>query len=201
VFFQKILKGIGGIDRDAADAILGGAGIPCTWWHNAPDRQIRPDEIQAKLTPENLDRHLNDYDAFGPETPFISTTAGAVQGVYFLPNRIYHEPLAMAIHFATDGESRPGFVFYGYVFTIGKKAVELWPFAEEVREMHIYTEYLPYHHEGEIVAKIIIPSIQLERWEFYDPAAPEWPGPAAVRGNQLYERPERFANVREVLDV
>jgi hypothetical protein len=201
VFFQKILKGIGGIDRDVANAILDGAGIRCRWWHNAPDGEISPEEIQEKLTPENLYRHLNDYRAFGPETPFISTTAGAVQGVFFLPHRIYHDPLAMAIEFATDGASQPGFVFYGYVFTIGRKAVELWPFAEEVREMHIYTEYLPYHHEGEIVAKILIPSIQLERWELYDPAAPEWPGPADDRDNRAYKCPERFANVREVLDV
>ena len=60
--------------------------------------------------------------------------------------------------------------------------------SEEVRELHIYTDYLQYHPEGEITAKIRIPSRCVERYEKYDPAAfppPDYePSPSRVRATR-----------------
>jgi hypothetical protein len=82
-----------------------------------------------------------------------------------MSRNIVYIPIITALNFATNWLTRPGYVFYGYVFTLGQKSLELAEFAEEVRELHIYTHFLPYHDEGEIVAKIHIPAVRLEKVE------------------------------------
>lgn len=57
-------------------------------------------------------------------------------------------PCSQVLQFATDGFRRRG-----YVLTLGKQSIPMREFAEEVRELHIYTSFLRYHPEGEIVAK------------------------------------------------
>jgi len=44
------------------------------------------------------------------------------------------------------------------VFTLGRQSIDLCEFAEEVRELNIYKNFLPFHAEGEIAAKIEIRS-------------------------------------------
>jgi hypothetical protein len=201
VFFQKVLKGVGGIDDAAAQAMLDGDGIVCNWWRSV--RVVRPAEVQAKLTPRNLLWHLNRYNESDPSTglpfcdntPFLSTTAGTVERDVKARRNVSFPPLLTAIRFATDDFSRDGYVFYAYVYTLGKQSLPLADFSEEVRDMHVYTGFIPFHPEGEVVVKMHIPAVRIERFEKYDAAG----NVVQMNTNALYEPPERYANVRGLL--
>lgn len=213
MYFQKVLKGLGGIDDAQARAMLLHGGILCNWWNRVG--RISPRQVADKLTEANLFWHLERYDDTFPETgrpfredtPFISTTAGAVERSTFFRTNLVHPPLLTALLFATDWFSRSGYVFYGYVYTLGRPAVPLREFAEEVRELHLYTSYLRFHPEGEITAKIEIPSARLGKVERYDGPTAEvdlragrLPTPVQTWTNPSYCRPEDYANIREALD-
>ncbi len=218
MIFQKVLKGIGGIaptdtesDKEAT-RILTSGGIICNWWLKV--NPLPEHEIARKLTQRNLFWHLEHYDdrdpdtgaPFREDTPYISTTAGCVERDAYRGVNLILSPFLTALQFATDWFRRRGYVFYGYVLTLGKQSIPMREFAEEVRELHIYTSFLRYHPEGEIVAKISIPSVRLERVECYDPArarrqlrsgkqpTPEWD---AINPN--FQPPELFNNIRDVL--
>jgi hypothetical protein len=208
MFFQKVLKGIAGLNQTDADGAFFN-GILCNWWRNV--HSISPIQIVEKLTPENLDWHLNHYEDHDPvnkapfyeNTPFISATAGAVERDDFAKDNIVFDPLITALQFATKDFTTTGHVFYAYVFTLGCQSIELSEFAEEVRELNIYKNYLPFHHEGEIAAKIQIRGPQIEKWEEYDgpTALQEWengnrPTTSSWRENPIYAKPEKFCNIR-----
>ena len=158
--------------------LLRGRGVQLV----AQSELISPVEVVEKLTDRNLDWHLNHYDdpdpimnnaPFYENTPFISVTAGAVEREAFFRRNIVFDPFVTALRFATRDFTIPGHVFYAYVFTLGRQSIDLREFAEEVRELNIYKNFLPFHPEGEITAKIEIAVPQIEKWEEYD-------GPAAL---------------------
>lgn len=213
MFLQYFLKGIPGLESRSATQILRETGILCRWWSKVG--MITPKQVQERLTYRNLDWHLNQYDSADPaegnepfcdHTPYISTTSGTVERDAW-QYRNWRKPAFMtALRFATDNFATSGVIFYGYVFVLGKQSIPLEHFAEEVRELHIYTGYLPYHDEGEIVAKIYIPSVNLEKFEEYDgPSALRQlgsgtrPNPTAIVENPSFARPEDFSNIREVI--
>jgi hypothetical protein len=214
MFFQMILKGIPGDNDAKAQQCLQRTGLRCTWWEHAGS--ITPDQIQDKLTERNLEWHLNHFDdpdpheggqVFRLHTPFISTTAGAIERDSRRPRNWRKPSFLTALQFATRNYTTSGFVFYGYVYTLGRKSIPLVPFAEEVRELHIYTDYLKYHPEGEVVAKIWIPAVNLQRYEKYDPASAlealrngQKPDPVDTVWNAAYAAPEQYANVRGMID-
>ncbi|QDA61419.1 hypothetical protein [Hymenobacter jejuensis] len=219
MFFQKVVKGIANISSYEAQAIVEANGIVCNWWRNAVT--ITKEEIKSNLVDSNIFHHLNHYNhklpsghslahlgtSYGDVSPFISTTAGAIQRDAFHRRNILFDPFITALCFATNNFTASGFVFYAYLITLGKAAVALEQFAEEVRELHIYQYYLPYHHEGEIMAKVVIPSAQIEKAEEYDGPAVlrelknrRKPVPiSAVITNPAYSHPDDFINIRELL--
>lgn len=213
MFFQLVLKGISSLDDAEALERLRTTGIPCRWW--ARVHRISPAEIKDKLSDRNLDWHLNRYDQPDPtqnndpfyeHTPFISTTAGVVERDALMRRNWLYPPLLTALQFATRDFTQVGYVFYAYVYTLGKKGIELRAFSEEVRDLLMYTGWLPYHPEGEVVAKIEIPSVNLEKYEKYDGrtawadlASGRLPRPIDTQLNPSYEPPERFANVRGLI--
>jgi hypothetical protein len=209
MFFQKVLKGIAGITRqDAANNLVG--GIICNWWRRV--QTINPVETVQKLTERNLDWHLNRYDdpdplmanaPFYENTPFISVTAGVVERSEFRRRNIVFDPFITALRFATRDFATTGFIFYAYVFTLGRQSLDLRSFSEEVRELNIYRNFLPFHPEGEITAKIEVCGPQIERWEEYDgPAALASfqaglvPQPTCICFNSIYASPEQHCNIR-----
>lgn len=212
MIIQRVLKGIGGITTQEADLILA-SGIECNWWRRV--HQITAVEIREKLTPRNLECHLDHYTdpdplennaPFAENTPFISTTAGTIDRIRRRAMAVFFDPLTTAVEFATDAFTRTGFVFYAYVFTLGKVSIELEEFAEEVRDIHVYTKYSPYYREGEIAAKIGIPAVRIERYEEYDgPAAKRDLAygvplrPLRIQANALFQDPEKFCNIRGLL--
>lgn len=213
MIIQRFIKGIPDINDDDVNEILE-SGIICNWWRNVG---ILPaNEIQNRLDEDHLDWHQNRYEETHPDydnepfkehTPFISTTAGTVEQDTVKMTHHYFPAWYEALRFATNFGNTNGWLFHGYVFVLGKKSVELRQFAEELRELNVYTGFSPFHPEGEITAKIIIPTAQIERAEFYDLQKVNQdfgngnrPQPAKGISNPAYQPPENYTNLRGLLD-
>lgn len=216
MFFQKVVKGIHGLDRPTVQHMLDN-GIISNWWKEIGT--ITPVQIKELLNENNADLHINHYNElipaghplsgfvgkkFGQVSPFISTSAGAIQRK--AKSNFLFDPVTTAIRFATKNLTSDGVVFYAYLMTIGKQTVELEQFSEEVRELNVYTKYSKYQTQGEIMAKVIIPSIQIEKAEFYkgataksDYAAGRRPKPVDQILNPGYLLPESYSNIKELL--
>lgn len=190
-------------------------GILCRWWEKV--KSLPASEIHKRLNERNLYWHQNKYSDLDPmrdnqpfseETPFISTTAGTVRRDHFGQTNILEPAKLTALKFATDWWKSSGLVVFAYVFTLGKKSVGLRQFAEEIRELNIYTDFSPYQPEGEITAKIEIPTTQIERVEIWRANDFE---PQIQRGyfnlnkptqslsNPNYLPPNDYNNIRELL--
>ena len=216
MIFQRVLKGIPGLQRADVLYMLTDGGIICNWWRNSPDRILRSDQIRRRLIERNIEWHLSHYDdpdplmgnaPFRKNTPFISTTAGTVERrAAALTNELFSSFIT-ALQFATQNFTRDGVVFYAYEFVLGKKSVPLEEFGEETRELNIWTTFQPYHPEGEIVVKIQIPPQRIERAELYDGpqahsdlAAGFHPQPLDILDNHgVFAAPEDYANIRNAL--
>ena len=219
MYFQKVLKGIPNLSKSEVEAMVWQNGIFCNWWRKKGT--IMAAEIKSELTESNLLHHLNDYDkplptghpwsaygsTYGEVSAFISTTAGVVERDNYKKRNIVFAPFMTAIRFATESFKTDGWLFYAYVMTLGKKSVELQGFSEEIRELNIYTQYLRYHHEGEIAAKISIPSVAIEKAEQYSGPpvlaalrAGQKPTPVDTVDNASYLGPEKYCNIRELLN-
>jgi len=189
--------------------MLSGDGLVCNWWRNQPRGVISPREIQAKLSETTLRDHLVAYDRVAAGTPYISTTAGVVERDAARARNVYFPPLYTALRFATENFQRDGYVFYAYVFGLGKKAVDLEEFAEELRDLQTYTRYYAHHPEGEFVEKIQIPAARIEKVERYDLASvlgalkqllPPSPN-QTFRNADVYRDPKQYANLRGFPEV
>jgi hypothetical protein len=95
------------------------------------------------------------------------------------------------------------------VYLLGKKAVELEEFAEEVRDVNTYTAFYAWHPEGEVVVKIYIPARRIEKIDVFrnadlgqQLARGNLPSPAQVfQDERIYRDPLQYANVRGFLQV
>jgi hypothetical protein len=220
MYFQKVLKGIPALLLQDADKMVNHDGILSNFWRLTGS--ITPKQVKELLTEDNVLHHLNDYDSplpphhpyasnpgarnYGDVTPFISTTAGTIERG---TDRNYpFSAFLTALGFATRGYTTTGYIFYAYLITLGKKAVPLCQFAEEARELHIYQRFLLWHPEGEIMAKIQIPSVQIQKAEEYDGAQALndldqglFPTPVHTINNPNYTPPEEYSNIRECIDL
>lgn len=116
------------------------------------------------------------------EEMFISTTAGGLQRFSSTGLNICFPAFLTALQFATANFTTRGFVFYAY-----------------------YHQYLPYHREGEIIAKVVIPAPQIERAEEFDGTAAlrdlrtgKMPSPVQTIHNGNYAAPDTYSNIREI---
>lgn len=168
------IKGMNGINRSQAQAILNGSGLTCNWWRHA--RHISPNEINGRLTPAELDLHVNSFGMKHPsrngtvrdETPFISLAAGSVERHKFRKTNDVHSAHQTALYFASDfGKPGECFLFYCWVLVGLRPSVEVRQLAEEVRELNTYRSYSAYQTEGEILAKIEVPARQIHKYEQY----------------------------------
>jgi hypothetical protein len=213
MYFQRFLKGIPDLSAADAAGILTDSGILSNWWLAAGPPSGA--DIQRRLTWRNLDWHLNHYMvpdpleggvAFRDRTPFVSTTAGTVGRDDDASANVTYPAFDTALWFATREYKTSGYVFHGYVYALGKRSIALEAFSEEVRDLHVYTGYLPYQHEGEVTAKLRIPATCLERAELFDGptayrqlAAGDPVVPADVLYNPRFARPEAYVNLRDTL--
>ena len=214
MIIQQTLKGISGIDANTAWAIMAG-GIHC----NLVQRRgvISFAEIPFRLSLRNLDWHQNQYDTPDPwegnepfswHTPFISTTAGTVERFVSTSTNVITPAWIEAVDFATSSFTVDGYVFYCYLWVVGRETVKHQALSEELRELNVYTGFSPFQPEGEITAKISIPPAQIEKAEFWSasdafeavenevlPA----PDPSRTIVNPLFVNPSDYNNVRPAL--
>lgn len=214
MIIQKVIKGISGsISREEA-AINLIVGLRCRWWYEV--NPLPDGEIAQRLTKRNLSWHQNHYDKPDPfesnrpfyeRTPFISTTAGTVSRDTIRQRNILIPAFLQALYFATDGFQRDdGHLYYCYVFVLGKQAIGHRGFAEEIRELNVYTNFSPFQPEGEVTAKIIIPPTQIEKVEYWSLnsiiqqlSGGIRPQPLDTQYNPLYLMAEDYSNVRDLL--
>ena len=213
MIIQQVLKGIGGIDEDDVEAIFA-HGILCNWWRNVA--QLPAVAVPLRLTERNLYWHQNRYEdpdpmwgnlEFREHTPFISTTAGSVERDAFNRTNTLYPAWWEALRFATNCWTTDGWIFYCYAWILEKEAFEHQAFSEELRELHIYTDFSLYQLEGEITAKIQIPTTQIEKaeeWRLSDILTAvsngNLPTPAQTKFNDgFFSDPSTYNNVRSVL--
>lgn len=190
---QKCVKGINGISKaEAFDIVSSQRGILSNWWRTKGS--ITPTEIAAVLTDINLDRHLHQYDLYGQVTPFISLSCGSV--VWSEHSIDEYSAIDTALGFATDWNTSSGAVFYCWVEVAMNPSVEVVHLAEEVRNLNTYRRWSPFIDEGEVTAKVHIPSNQIERVEFWDPTV-DTTAPTDVFPNPSYVNPQKVSNVRD----
>lgn len=203
MYIQRCVKGIVGqvpgkdgiTKADAHVMAVHGGGIISNWWRKRG--LINPSMVEDVLTEANLDRHLHDYDAFGPDTPFISLACGAVERDALVQQNFVYSARDTALMFATEEWTRPGALFYVWVPVSYHRAVAIAAVAEPVRDLNIYQRWSPYQLEGEITAKVNIPANQIERVEWWDGNFSRT-GPEDGWDNPNYMAPTPLSNIRDL---
>jgi hypothetical protein len=209
---QQVIKGLSNLTDQDVDYIFH-MGIICNWWRT--QGHLPQNEVPDRLTEQNLDWHQNSFAKPDPSqgnapfyknTPFISTTAGTVERDTVNRTNMLTPAWKSALYFATDRWTTDGWLLYCHLFLIGKRSVSMEAFSEELRELNIYTNFSPFYLEGEITAKLVIPTAQIERADFWDLsaakaaiAAGSLPAPSKTLPNSYYVKPEKYNNLRELL--
>jgi hypothetical protein len=202
------IKGLWHPDDDSAkDIIDSRRGILCSWWRDV-GTITQPEKFQ-KLTPANLDLHVNHFTSpdpatgrpFNEVTPFISIACGMVERDTAAATNHVWSALSTALLYGTRfAAANVGYLYRCWVLVGPRAAVEVEAVAEEVRDLNTYRRYSAYQTEGEVTAKVAIPINhiqQCEKWT-WDRAAKdfvlEW-----VHPNPAFTDPERLSNVRELI--
>ncbi len=212
MIIQQVIKGLSNLNDQDVDGIFQ-MGIICNWWRTRG--HLPQDEVPDRLTEQNLAWHQNAFNKLDPtqgnapfsvNTPFISTTAGTVERDTVSRTNTLTPAWKTALYFATDRWTTDGWLFYCHLFLIGKRAVLMEAFSEELRELNIYTVFSPVHVEGEITAKLVIPTAQIARADFWSLsdaqaaiAAGRLPTANRTRSNKYYVKPEDYNNLRVLL--
>lgn len=204
MYIQRCVKGIVGrvgsggegiSEGEVAHRVQHSLGLASNWWRKKG--MISPEEIEDVLTEANLDRHLHDYDSYGPDTPFISLACGATERDALVQRNFVYSARDTALMFATEDWAKPGALFYLWVPVSYHRAVPLSAVAEPVRDLNIYQRWSPYQLEGEITAKVGIPANQIEKVEWWDPAYSKTV-PRSVYPNLTYVEPDALSNIRDL---
>jgi hypothetical protein len=204
---QWCCKGMCGIDTDEVLWIMSNqVGIPCRFWQERTGG-LPYDEAVGRLTERDLDLHVNHYDEIDPrtrrpvseQTVFISLSAGCVERNAVRARNELHPALRTALLFATERAQKPGWVFNCYVLMAMNPAARVPGVSEEVRELNHQRPFSPYWEEGEVAAKINVPSRQILSAEYYVPAGKgvvEWKGGYL---NREFVHPDCLLNMRQML--
>jgi hypothetical protein len=212
MIIQEVLKGISGIDEEGVEIIFA-TGIVCNWWRKVS--VLPTEEVPRRLTTRNLHWHQNRYDApdplegneeFRKHTPFISTTAGSVERDAFNEINVLYPAWWDALRFATNFWQMDGWIFYCSAWILGRKAIGHRAFSEELRELHVYSDFSLFQLEGEITAKIQIPTAQIQRaeeWRLTDIQTAvqngDIPVPFQTKINSRFIDPSTYSNIRPAL--
>lgn len=204
---QRCVKGMNLPGDDIAKAIIDKkVGILCRWWCDVGS--ITPAQIRDKLTPDNIEMHVNQFTAYDPltnrkfseTTPFISLTAGTIERDTILKTNVAHSARRIALEFGSNfGDEPVAYLFYCWLVIAPRRAVEVKTVAEEVRDLNVYRRYSAYQTEGEIAAKIEVPANQIERCEKWSVTASgdfarDW-----IHLNADFAPPETLSNIRDLI--
>jgi hypothetical protein len=170
-------------------------------------------DAMERLSEAGLHRHVNDFSSPDPAsglpfcevTPFISLSAGCVdRDVQSKTNQV-HRALRTALDFATTDYADParppchGWVLYCYVVLGSNPAVRVPIVAEEVRELNHNRAFSGWYWQGEVAAKLNVPSAQILCAERYEPR-PGWsPRVTKVLVNPGFYHPAALLAERRML--
>jgi hypothetical protein len=211
---QWCCKGFANLLEATARSMLGGgAGIRCRSWLAIDPKAFPLDTNLSRLTEQNLDLHVNDYsrpDAvtgipFHDTTPFISLSAGCVERRVTTETNVTHTALRTALEFATTDYTRPdrprcpGWVFYCYVLVGVNRAVSIPSVAEEYRELNLGRPYSRWQVQGEVIAKINVPSTQILCAVPWTPSASGEPQLGEALVNLGFTHPAALLDERNML--
>jgi hypothetical protein len=210
MIIQWCCKGIRDLpERDVRQMLMNRVGLRCRYWIGCDPNPFPVADAMEGLTEQGLDLHVNHYDYQDPATgrpyyettPFISLSAGCVDRNTTVHTNKTYRAFQTALDFATiidhsqpAAGRRPGWVLVCYVLVSVNPAVSIPSVAEEIRELNHNRAYSQWYWQGEITAKINVPSAQIlsaARWE---------PRPANtyVATNLLLNR--RFVHPAALLD-
>lgn len=193
MYIQWCLKGIaespGFADSDAI--ALFGSGIKSNWLRQNATLSLDAGlpQGQVALNETALFRHVNDYAAVGAQTPYISLSAGVVQPTAFG----YAEFPAWftAVDFATSGSMHQGFVYRVWTVVSPKPSARLINVSDEIRDLNLFRDFWRYNNEGEIAAKLLVPSAQIQFVAKVD----SQPAVLWTRYNPSFVMPESICNL------
>jgi hypothetical protein len=180
-----------------ARAALTDAGLRATWLLNSNAAQSNLSaDTHPLLSKAALDAHVNGFTVAAKTTPYLSLSAGCRERVVSaggIRSVQTYPALKTALSFATRNGRTPGYVFHLWVLVAPKPVPELPGFGEEVRSLLASPQFVRFHHEGEIAAKLYVPARQIKSFTKYDEhliaAPPEL--------NADFVEPDRINNVIE----
>lgn len=205
---QWCCKGVNGVEPDEVKGILlNQVGLSCRFWQEQEDGHLPYADAVGRLSERDLDLHLNHYDEEDPvterpvkdQTAFISLSAGCVERNALRSRNELHPALRTALIFATEKAQVPGWVFNCYVLMTMNRATCIPGVAEEVRELNHQRSYSHYWAEGEIAAKINIPSRQILSAEYYVPVGNATLERRGGYRNLEFVHPDALLNMRQML--
>jgi hypothetical protein len=207
MMIQWCVKGLSLPDDAVAKSIIDRrSGLQCNWWRDV--HRITPEDVREKLTPDNLELHVNQFTSPDPATgrpfcevtPFISLSAGTVERDTVMATNVAHRARRTAIYFGSDYYQKPvAYLFVCWLVVAPRRAVAVECVAEEVRDLNVYRSYSDFQTEGEITAKVQVPANQIrqcEKWRT-DPGGKlslEW-----THRNPTFTRPETLSNIRALI--
>jgi hypothetical protein len=161
----------------------------------------------SRLSERHLDLHVNHYDEVDPGegelvrdlTAFISLSAGCIDRDVFLKTNVLHPAWRTALEFATDHGRRDGWVFTCYVLVAVNRAAEVPGVAEEIRELKQGRRYSAFWTEGEVAAKINVPSCQILCAEHWRPTPNEGFKRSGGYLNRGFVHPAALLDMRQML--
>jgi hypothetical protein len=195
-------------DDDAARRIIDRrTGICSNWWRTVG--KISQPAISDKLTPANLDLHVNHFSGRDPGTgspvseltPFISLSSGTVERDSVMRTNFIHTALRTALWFGTGfGAANTAYLYTCWVLVGPRAAVEVRGVAEEIRDLNTYRRYSAYQTEGEIAAKVVVPDNQIaqcQKWTWDRVSRTMISG--WIQRNPRFTMPDVLSNVRELI--
>lgn len=206
---QWCCKGVGEIGAKQVRSILtDGVGLTCRLWQTSRHGMLHYPEAVKRLSEHHLDLHVNHYDETDPQTgkkvsdttPFISLSAGCVDRDVATRTNVIKPARRTALAFATGLGQSEGWLFSCYVIVAVNRAAAIPAVAEEVRDLNQLRRYSDYWTEGEVAAKINVPSRQIFSAEHWSPTGE---GSVVVRDgyyiNEGFVEPRALVNLRELL--
>jgi hypothetical protein len=167
------LKGIAESSRfrDSTALRTLSAGIHSMWMVSnvgAPLTDVGVEGAQDALNDSALDDHVNNFGAVAHNTPYISLSAGSVVPNSSSSGVLVWPAWRTALDFATRGGQSSGYVFRCWTIVSPKPSASIPNISDEVRELNLFRQFWPYHDEGEIAAKLLVPSSQIEWYRKFD---------------------------------
>ena len=166
---QWCLKGIqarapGFGDKEAADLMQ--SGIASNWLRANAGLPILSalESAQRSLSESALVAHVNSYAVVRTSTPYISLSAGVVLRDSKLGSRLF-PAWRSAVNFATERGKTDGYIFRVWTVVTPQPSPEVIGVSEEIRNLNLFRTSWRWQHQGEITAKVILPSVQIEYFQ------------------------------------